>query len=174
MSGFFEATAFLYDPRGRCSRKGLLIVLGITLALQIALGMMIWKMGLPFTGGVATGIKLVFVWIALSATSQRLHDMGLSGWWIPAAIVALIVWWTGVSVAAFLLMQAGTITTSNASLLALVCVFYLPIIAAAAWLHCAKGAAGENRYGPAPDESGFSYRRAERDEGAHESDALPA
>lgn len=173
MSGFFRAAAFLYDPRGRCDRKGLLIILAITLSLQIALGFMIWQLGLAFSGPFATTAKFIFVWIALAATSQRLHDIGLSGLWIVAAVIVMVVWWMTGSTIAFALLMAGVIEPTSHILLVLVCAFYLPVLAGVCWLHCVKGQAGDNRYGPVPDESGFSYRNAP-DERICESDAVPA
>ena len=158
MSVFYEATAFLYDPRGRCNRKGLLIVLSITLSLQIVIGLLIWQTNLSLTGPTVTIAKILFVWVALSATSQRLHDLGLSGLWIVGVVAGLIIWWMTSSTAVFLMLMANLIEPSNSILLVLVCLMYLPVLVGVCWLHCAKGQDTENRYGDVPGPTGFSYR----------------
>lgn len=158
----------LFDPRGRVDRKGLLVLALALLALQAL-----------FAGALATGllavssapailIKLAFLWVALVAASKRLHDLGRSAWWIAITLAAMIVW----AVIAVLIVlpiygQAMLVPGSDGYMVTLA-LNMLPILAATLWMHFAKGEPVDNRYGPAPDATGFSFVPRQR-EAAHGS-----
>ncbi|MGI9407198.1 MAG: DUF805 domain-containing protein [Hyphomicrobiaceae bacterium] len=156
MSGFFQSVPLVLDPRGRCNRKGLLMIMLITLGLQIGLGGLVAFVGFDFTGPLATAIKLAFVWVAISASIQRLHDVGLSGWWLLWGLIGLMIWSSCVSIAGLFLLGPEVLLPFSAHFIGLFIVIYIPLLSATLWMHFAKGEPKANRFGPVPDGSGFS------------------
>lgn len=162
MSKFLQLVPMVLDPRGRCNRKGLLVLMLVTLLIQALAGAAVFGLGLSLTGPVALVIKLAFVWVAISASIQRLHDTGRSGWWLLAAVVFLLVWlslWGG-----FIPLFVGTtygfehIQLYSPFFFVCIAMGYAPVVASALWLHFKKGQSGPNRFGPEPDDSGFARR----------------
>lgn len=158
--------SLVFDPRGRCSRKGLLILMLVTLLLQCGLGVLVFGMGVSFTGSIALVIKAVFVWVAISASIQRLHDIGKSGWLFLAAMVFVFVWlalWSGI-IPLYIAMNFGIehVELFSPMFYLFAVTSYMPVLVGALWLHFRKGDAGPNRFGPAPDAGGFA-RRAPRE-----------
>jgi len=166
MSEVREIVLQVIDPRGRCNRKGLLILMLVTLLLQALLGAAVFGAGVSFAGPVALVVKLVFVWIAISATIQRLHDVGHSGWWLLAALVGIFVWlaiWGGV-VPIMVAMSYGAqhIQLYSPVFFAILLIAYIPVVSGGLWLHFRKGQDRPNRFGPVPTGHGFARRNAER------------
>src|SRR5690349_5609227 len=111
---------------------------GIIVAIDFARGLA----GLQEPLLVACAVVFVLAWIVgLSLTVRRLHDLGLSGWWIlaiwfvPAALEAGAVQWLNNP-------QLGSTLSSVAALLIGV------------WLCLAPGTRGANRFGPDPRSAG--------------------
>ncbi|MEL6289543.1 MAG: DUF805 domain-containing protein [Pseudomonadota bacterium] len=160
MNSTLAAVAQTFDPRGRCDRRGLLYVMLATLALQAAIAVAILALDVPFTGPIAIGLKMIFVWVAASASIQRLHDCNRSGFWLPGSLLFLFIW-VGFLAGVLPIMVAVTFGAEHIRLFSpmfylIVALSYLPILAAALWLHFAKGNAGANRFGAAPSVHGFS------------------
>ena len=149
------------NPFGRCNRTGLWRITCILLAAQILIGLGIWLTGSSFTGPLAFVCKLGFVWVGFCALSKRLHDIGLSAWWVPAVFVLMLAWTiiqTFVMLALFgaqMLVLTGPVFWLSAA------STVTPAIATAIWLHCANGEEHSNRYGPPPSELGFSSSQNE-------------
>lgn len=144
------------DPRGRCNRKALLGVALALLATQAVTFLVHASTGNIAVHIAATAIELACIWIATSAAIKRLHDLDLSGWWVPGFLFALFVWTLIVSFASFLTFgESVAIIGSTEFMIHTAIVTALPL-AATVWLHFAKGVEGPNKYGPEPDESGLS------------------
>lgn len=178
MTTVLQTLTLVFDPRGRCNRKGLLVLMLVTLFLQSGFGALVFGLGLALNGPVALVIKLTFVWVAISATVQRLHDIGKSGWWLLAAITGLIVWialWGGV-VPLAVAMNYGVehVRLFSPLFYVFVVISYLPVIAGALWLHFRKGEDVANRFGPVPNGTGFARCQRPEPVRSHTSDALPA
>ena len=151
-------TSVLYvlDPRGRCNRKGLLLAAAILLALQVAAAFVLWSAGFDLASPVVQATNLAFCWIAFALISKRLHDLGRSAWWIPAAV---LIW-----LAAIISLAGAIVLSGDPDMLAPGTTVYwitftamlMPLLAAAIWLHTARGNEGSNRYGPEPTAQGFS------------------
>ncbi|MEO0618508.1 MAG: DUF805 domain-containing protein [Pseudomonadota bacterium] len=162
MNELLKTAALTFDPRGRCNRRGLLYVMGITLTMQvvIAIGVVVAKVA--FVGPIAMAVKLTFLWIAISATVQRLHDTGRSGWWLAGAFVFLVVWMALMGVGLPILVATTwgpqLISFTSPAFYAILMLSYAPILGGALWLHFAVGERVDNRYGPVPGASGFSQR----------------
>lgn len=155
MSGL-PTLADLFDPRGRCSRAGLLAVAGVLLAADALVLALILFTGASLTGPAALAFKLGSVWVATAAVAQRLHDLDLSAWWIAKWLVAQIGW--SIVVAALLLTRFNARDAMDPSHVA----FWLnlvatstPLLVALVWLHFARGTPGPNRFGAEPDGRGF-------------------
>lgn len=151
----------LFDPRGRCNRKGLLFIACAMLAVQICLAIGLWQAGAGLGSPVVVALKIVFVWLALAAASKRLHDMGLGTLWIGAAFLGLLVW-SVISVMAVMAVFGTDVFDVNSPAFATVTAANIaPVILVTIWLHFAKGDSGENRFGPPPGTDGFSMPRIE-------------
>lgn len=146
----------VFDPRGRCNRKGLLLAAAILLALQIAAGLALWGAGFDLASPLVQPVNVAFCWVAFPLISKRLHDLGRSAWWIPGAV---LIW-----LAAIISLAGAIVLSGDPDLLApgttsywiTLAAMLLPLLAAAIWLHTAPGNAGSNRFGPQPTSHGFS------------------
>ncbi len=146
----------LLDPRGRCNRRGLLIIASTMFAIQVGLAAAFWGVGVSLQGPVATVFKILFCWLALSACSKRLHDLGLSAWRLAWALPVTVLWTLGVAIAFVLTLGLESLMPRSPwSLLAVGCSM-LPVFAATLWLHLARGNSGPNRFGLEPGGVGFS------------------
>ena len=157
LSSAFELLCHMADPRGRCNRKGLLIVAALLLGVEIAVGLALWLAGVNLEGSAVVALKAVCVWFAICAGSKRLHDMNLRAWWMLGTI-AIVTLWSLLLVVA-IMATAGVEAMEAGSVLymfALVAGSILPILAATLWLHFRKGAPGVNRFGTEPKGLGFS------------------
>ena len=100
--------------------------------------------------------NVAFCWVAFALISKRLHDLGRSAWWIPAAV---LIW-----LAAIISLAGAIVLSGDPDMLAPGTTSYwitfaamlMPLLVAAIWLHAAKGHAGDNRFGPEPTAHGFS------------------
>jgi uncharacterized membrane protein YhaH (DUF805 family) len=146
----------LFDPRGRCNRKGLLIVAGLLLGVELIAGLALWATEARLDGTAALALKLIFCWLALAAGSKRLHDMNLSAWWMLAAVGATIVWTMLLSLALALAIGVEVLQPTSSWYWGMLAGTTLPVFCATLWLHFARGAGGANRFGPEPAGLGFS------------------
>ncbi|MGL4811950.1 MAG: hypothetical protein ACRCXM_09240 [Beijerinckiaceae bacterium] len=144
------------DPRGRMSRKGFIILMGVLAALEIAGAVLIHRVGLPPDSLVILAIKLAFLWLAGVGILKRTHDLALTGWQVLSAGLGMLIWATFV-VLAFLAV-GGVDALQSGSLLYLVActLISLPAIIAIAWLQLAPGDRHANMFGLAPSDCGFS------------------
>ena len=148
---------WLFDPRGRVDRKGLIYLALALLVMQALLAGLLYAAGLHLEHPVVMVLKLVFIWIALAAASKRLHDLGRSGLWIVGAAFGMIAWCVVVVGAVVAVYGLDGMKPGEAGHTIAFVVNMFPVLIATLWLHFAKGAEGENAYGPAPDHTGFSH-----------------
>lgn len=155
---FSDAAIGMFDPRGRCDRKGLLVIALVLLVLQALAGLLYW-LGIVQDGGPAMRIaEVMLVLMAFAATSKRLHDIGLSAWWLLAGLGGMIVWSVVLAVALVLSVGATALQPGSSGFATAIAGTMLPAFVVTLWLHLAKGEAGDNRFGPAPELLGFSAR----------------
>lgn len=150
------APANLFDPRGRCSRKGLLLISGLLLAVEIALALLWLATGADFGGAPALIIKSVLLWLAFAATSKRLHDCGLSAWWFVGGLFGVMAWSFLLTTGLVIAFGAAALAVEGGGFTAAFAGTCLPAMGLLIWLHCQAGERGLNRFGPEPDASGFS------------------
>lgn len=156
MRELLQLVPTLLDPRGRCNRKGLLIIASLMLAIEVALGLAVWGLGMSFTGTPATLFKLLFCWLAICACSKRLHDIGLGAGMLGWGLLATIVWTLVVGLAVALGLGIEQLMPSGRWYVAAMAISMLPVVLAMLWLHLAKGQVGTNAYGAEPTGLGFS------------------
>ena len=90
------------------------------------------------------GYVNLFAYVYLIKTSvRRLHDMGLSGWWVLPSVVFTLV--------STITTVVSAVSGSSNAFFAVcdVCALILNL-AIVAWLGFAKGTQGPNKYGPDP------------------------
>ncbi len=146
----------LVDPRGRCNRTDFLYAAIAMFVLQTAFFGLLWRLTGEFDHVSVLPANMAFVWMGYAAVSRRLHDLGHSAWWMPAAIAA----WLGCGfVLALLLMLAMGVERmfpgSPLFWIVFSCLLAPPFLAAL-WLHVTEGEQGSNRFGPpAVDDTAF-------------------
>ena len=128
------ASHFYFSVRGRISRRsywlfGFIPMACIGLVLGIGLG--IARMYASPTTGLALALVMAFfvIWISVAVHAKRLHDIGLSAWWIVIfAFVSLVVAYATYS------------------------LFIAQISSLAIWMVVGTlpGTSGTNRFGPDP------------------------
>ncbi|MCR5877164.1 DUF805 domain-containing protein [Phenylobacterium sp. J367] len=111
---------------GRANRKEYWLYFAVLFAAILALD----QVGLEVAGGGLVGC-LVVVWI------PRLHDLGRSGWWSPAILLAQL---------ALGLIAYLTVGETTGGTVARILVTFVPIIV----LGIIPGESQENRFGPPP------------------------
>ena len=152
----FELFCHLADPRGRCNRQGLLIVAGLLLVAEIAVGGLLWLAGADLEGSTVFAFKAVCVWFAICAGSKRLHDMNLRAWWMLATLALTTLWTLVLVVAIYVTKGEHALDAGSFWYMVALAGSALPILAATLWLHFRKGHAGLNRFGATPQGLGFS------------------
>lgn len=146
----------LIDPRGRCSRRGLLLAAAVLLVLQALAAFAVWAIGGQFGGWPALAIDAAFCWAGFATVSKRLHDLDRSAWWLPTAA---LVWLAGaVSLVTVVVLAADSdvLVSGTATYWLVFAGMMLPLLVCAMWLHIGVGGADANRFGPAPGAWGFS------------------
>ena len=146
----------LMNPRGRCSRTGMLLATVLLLGLQAAVAALLWVFGASFTGKVAQILSIPFCWLAISVVCKRLHDMGRSAWLVPTAV---LIWLAGavvLAVSVALIGEPEFLAPGSLGYWITFGVMLVPLLIAALWLHVAEGDAIENRHGPVPSALGFA------------------
>lgn len=146
----------LLDPRGRCNRKGLLIIATSMLGVELALLGAFWGFGLSLTGPAAGVLKLLFCWLALTACSKRLHDLNLRAWHMAWALPVTIFWTLAIALAFAFGFGIESLMPKSPWYPLAVGTSMLPVVLATLWLHLARGTPGSNRFGPEPDGLGFA------------------
>jgi uncharacterized membrane protein YhaH (DUF805 family) len=156
LSKVSELAWHMVDPRGRCNRKGLLIVAGLLLATEILVGSAIWLLEADLNGGAVFAIKLLFVWTAICAGSKRLHDLDLRAWWMVGMLGITTVWTLLLVVAMAVTLGTHVLQPGTGWYFTALALSSLPIFAATLWIHFRKGQGGLNRFGTEPKGLGFS------------------
>ena len=150
----------LFDPRGRCNRKGLFIIAALMVALEIMLGFGMWVSGRTLDDPLVMGMKALLAWWAVSAATQRLHDLGRAAWWMLGAALGLLVWGFVVALAVMSQYPAEDMDPGRTGYLIVLGSIATPLLTMLLWLHFARGEATTNRYGAVPSGFGFSRRPA--------------
>lgn len=143
------------DPRGRCNRRALLGIALALLILQTIAFVVRSYATTPLINLLASAIELSCLWIAMCATIKRLHDLNLSGWWMPAGLPALCVWAVFVGSIALATLGLAVFQVGSPQFMIYAIGVMIWPLAATLWLHFAEGTAGPNKYGHEPDETGL-------------------
>ncbi len=88
---------------------------------------------------IMLGAFAVSTWISLATSAKRLHDLGVSGWWIIPLFLASMVGSTISSVG-----PPGPVPLNLLAMLLGLALIFGPII----YLGAVPGQSGENRFGP--------------------------
>ncbi|RTL72173.1 MAG: DUF805 domain-containing protein [Hyphomicrobiales bacterium] len=143
----------LVDPRGRANRRDFLHAAIALFALQC-----LCLAGIALFDPQAQGlwllpVNLAFAYMACAATSRRLHDLGHSAWWMPAAVaIWVVVGFVTAFGLALILGHHALAPGEPGFLLTFACLLAAPL-AGALWLHLTPGDGGSNQFGPPPGNS---------------------
>lgn len=139
------------DHRGRLDRAGLLAVTVLLLLADALAASVIAATGASLTSPGVMAFKAVSLWMATAALNKRLHDIGLSGWWITRGLAALLVWSAIVAVGLLMVVPAAQAANpAHGAFWVNVALTSAPVLAALLWVHAKQGTPGPNAYGPAP------------------------
>ncbi len=154
----------LLDPRGRIGRRGLLLAACAVLAIEFLLMALSNEM-------ISVPAKSLALWIGSAAIIKRLHDLGRSGWWLPASMGGLCMWTALLALGLMLLAGSDAFMPGKAGFVALSGLIMLPVIGLSLWLHLTAGDPAFNRFGPPvpawPQRQEVSPSPAATDEPAH-------
>lgn len=150
----------IVDPRGRANRKGLVVLAVILLLAQACVYGGCYLAGRELQGPASAVIHSLLIWLGTAAVSKRLHDLGISAWWLLWAAIGVFVWIFIASFAVVLTLGLEAAAPGSTGMMIAMAVSFAPILALTVWMHAASGAQGDNKFGPSPDASGFSKHYA--------------
>jgi uncharacterized membrane protein YhaH (DUF805 family) len=125
------------------SRQDLLAAATLMLLIDVAIA------GLA-SGAALYAVKAVAYWIGGVGIVKRLHDIGRSGWWLPAGAGAMCVWAAVLGLFMGFVVGMDGLQPGAPTYIALLAALMLPAMGITLWLHLAKGEVGANRFGPEP------------------------
>lgn len=157
----------LADPRGRCDRKGLLMVALALIAVEAVVAGVVVAAGIGLDHPGLLAVKLACLWVATAVVSKRLHDLGMSATRMLWASLGVIVWSTVLALVSMFWFGDAGMEPGMAGYNLAVAGTALPVLMMTLWLHFARGEAGSNRFGPEPAVNGFSHPVAGADETGH-------
>ena len=138
----------LLDPRGRSGRGDFLRVAITLFVLQLVLLGFLWGIGSEIDGLLVLPVNVLFCWMAYAAVSRRLHDLGRSAWWMPAAVGIWIAAGFLVALFAALLIGPHAVKPGRPGFWLVFACLLVPPMFVALWLHLAAGEGRPNQYGP--------------------------
>jgi uncharacterized membrane protein YhaH (DUF805 family) len=152
---------FLFSPNGRINRYQywlhfMLPYIGISIVAAIADVMVFGPPEPGATGAQALGVfglivGLFFFWPSIAVTVKRLHDRGISGWWVIWPFVPLVVAGTLFLTSGYTAETARTMPPGHAyPLLFLAGLFLLSTIIVTIQTWFLPSQQGENDYGEEP------------------------
>lgn len=144
------------DPRGRANRKGLVILAAILILAQACVFGGCYFVGNELKGPSSWVIHSLFIWFGTTALSKRLHDLGISAWWILWAAIGVFIWTFIVSIAVVLTLGIEAAVPGGTGMMISMAVSFAPILVLTVWMHFALSEQGANKFGPLPGASGFS------------------
>jgi uncharacterized membrane protein YhaH (DUF805 family) len=148
--------ADLIDPRGRVNRTGLILTAAVLIGAQCGIAFASHLLNFELTGVAGVVIELVMLWLGLVAVAKRLHDLDYGFVCVAWVLVAVLLAAIATAVGVMMVLGEDALLPGHVGYTAVAAVVFLPIIAAAFWLHAAPGVDGANRFGAQPGSNGFS------------------
>lgn len=141
----------LIDPRGRATRTDFLAVAVAMLGLQVLLLVVFWQLEAHVGRLPSLPINLLFLYMALCATTRRLHDLGRSAWWMPLVAAAWVASGGLLGLVLALLFGPQRLQPGAPVFWLVFLLLMVPALLCALWLHLTDGEPGPNRFGPPVD-----------------------
>lgn len=148
----------LADPRGRCNRRGFLMLAVALLVVQLAAVSILVAIGHSLHGAAGVVLNGLILWTVTAAISKRLHDLGLSAWWVAKAGAAVLLWGVLSTSGLMLVLEPASFEPGGLGYGLVLAALVIPVLLSILWLHVAAGDAGPNRHGPEPAGFGISDR----------------
>jgi uncharacterized membrane protein YhaH (DUF805 family) len=146
----------IFDPRGRANRKGLVVLAMILLFAQACVYGGSYLAGKAPQGPASWVIHSLLIWLGITAVSKRLHDLGISAWWLLWAAISVFIWTFVASFAVVLTLGLEAATPGSTGMMIAMAISFAPVLALTVWLHAAPGVQGDNKFGPSPGALGIS------------------
>lgn len=159
MSNAVSFIVNIADPRGRCDRKGLLLVALAMLGVEALAALLVMALGVPADSILLLAAKFACLWLATTVVIKRLHDLGLSAWRMLWAAIGVLAWSVMLGVVLVFTLDEAAMAPGGIGYLTAVAGTALPVFALTLWLHFARGERGANRFGAEPAGLGFSPPR---------------
>ena len=150
----------LGDPRGRCNARGLQRSTLYLLAIQVGYAAVLSSLAVSLDGTFGMLVNAAFCWIGFTLVSKRLHDIGRTGWWFAGSFAIWLVFTVLLCTGSMVAFGNDVLDEGTTARVVVIAATVLPLFAALIWLHFIPGDASENRFGPAPDETGYAMPAA--------------
>jgi uncharacterized membrane protein YhaH (DUF805 family) len=162
---------YLFDPRGRFSRSDM---------MPIAIGMVTVEI---FASQFAPHAVLLFkllsalmIWIGISATIKRLHDIGYSGWWVFGGAAFICMWTALIAIGGLFALGREVLTPGSSGHFIILGFVLLPPLSMTLWLHVTPGEIYKNEYGmpPPSNEKPSSVLNEQNEAATNSNSGIPA
>lgn len=147
----------IFDPRGRVSRIGLIVIAAVVVGVQAGIYGASYVTNSTLPPAVETALDIVFAWLGYVSVSKRLHDIGYGAGLLLAGIAGISLAAVVTAVGVARVFSEDQLMPGGIGFLAVAAVVFIPVIAAVIWLHCKPGHPFANRFGPVPGTTGFSH-----------------
>jgi uncharacterized membrane protein YhaH (DUF805 family) len=162
---------YLFDPRGRFSRSDMLPIAVGVVAVEI--------ISSQFASNAVLLFKLLsalMIWVAISSTIKRVHDIGHSGWWVLGGAAFICMWTALIAIGGLFFLGREVLTPGSTGHFIILGFVLPPPLSMTLWLHLAPGEIHKNEYGlpPASSRKSSPVRSEQNDAATNSNSGIPA
>lgn len=168
--------SLMVDPRGRCNRQAMTVLTVAFVVIQVLSMLVANAIGGDLGVAIFWIVNAPIMVLGLVAVVKRLHDIGISALWAPAACSLWILAAFVATLALTMIVGPDRMTVIVEEKSALYWVVFsfvfVPAFGGFIWLHVTPGTTGSNQFGPLPGPDGFGRGHRRDQATAMPSDAI--